>query len=124
MAKLNWNGNQAKAQIADASAAGLLRAAVYFQTFHKQQLNKSNPRPYLDSSQPGEYPKARTGFGRGAVLYEPTTVEDVAKEQAVRIGYLQSGFYMLVLELRRHRLGLLETLRKTKDRLAAIATGG
>lgn len=121
---ITWNGDEAKQQIAHASAAGLLRAAVFFQTTFKNRLNKSNPRPYLDPSKPGEYPRARTGFGRSNVMYEPTSVAEVEKKGYVRIGFSKNAWYMAYLEVYKGRKGMLATLRDILSQLAALATSG
>lgn len=119
---VKWNGDAAKLEIEDASADGLLRGAVFFQTQHKHRVNVSNPRPYLNSSKPGEYMRARTGFGRDNCAYEPITKAEIAKEQAVRIGFFENAKYMLILEIFRRRKGLLDTLKDIKKQLATIIT--
>lgn len=119
-----WNGQAAKLALRNASAKGLLKAALFFQAQHQQRLAKSNPRPYVTPSQPGEYPRARTGAGRAGVMVDPPSVEAIAREGRVRIGYVQNVFYMLVLELGHNRLGLLQTLKDLKGQLKAIIEAG
>lgn len=121
---ITWNGDEAKQQIAHASAEGLLRAAVFFQDVHRRRLNVSNPRPYKAPSKEGEYPRARSGFGRDNCVFEPSSVSEVEKKQYVRIGFTKNAFYMLLLELRHRRKGLLDTLRDILSQLAALATSG
>lgn len=119
-----WNGKSAILQIRNASAESLMRAALFFQAQHQQRLAKSNPRPYNNSSKPGEYPRARTGAGRAGVLVDPPNLAGVASEGRVRVGYVQNTFYMLVLELRYDRLGLLQTLKDLKGQIKAIIEAG
>ena len=120
-ARFDWHGGDAFADISSVLADRLLRMAVYFQTQHKLRLNVSNPRPYLNSSKPGEYPRARTGFGRDSVMYEPTSRSEVRRDLTIRIGYLVNAFYMPVLELTRNRLGLRKTLDDLHPQLQLIA---
>lgn len=119
---LKWNGDVVKLEIKKASAEGLLRAAVFFQAQHMQRLNISNPRPHTTPSQPGEYPRKRTGFGQANVMYQPASVDEIAAEGAVRIGYLQPAFYLLVLELALRRHGLLQTLKDLRPQLSMLVT--
>lgn len=121
---VEWHGEERLAELDQAIGEGLLRGAVYFQTQHKLRLNKSNPRPYAHSSQPGEYPRARSGFGRDNVWYEPTSVAEAGRAGFVRIGYRVNAFYMAILEVYRGRLGLVKTLESIKVQLARIITGG
>lgn len=121
---LKWNGDKLLAEMEDKVAQGLLRGAVFFQTTHRNKLNRSNPRPYLNSSKPGEYPRARTGFGRDNHAYQPTTIDGVKAEKRVRIGYNRNAFYMLVLEMARGRKGLKATLDAITGQLKKIVTGG
>ena len=124
MSEVRWNGEALIHELHEAVAQGLLRGAVFFQTTLRQRLNVSNPRPYLASSKPGEYPRARTGFGRNSVLYEPTTIEGIKAEQAVRIGWLANAWYMAFLERGRGRLGLERTLKDLQQQLASAIMGG
>lgn len=123
MASAKWHGDRAKREIREAIAKGLLRGAVFLQTEHKKLLNVSNPRPYLNSSKPGEYPRARTGFGRDNTTYEPVSIDAVARSLSVRVGYFKNAFYMLSLELYRQRKGLVATLDKFRKSLDQIVTG-
>lgn len=121
---VNWNGDAAKRFLGEATAEGLLMAAVYFQTQHKNRLNLSNPPPYLNSSKPGEYPRARTGFGRDNTAYDPETKAAVYLQQSVRIGYRTNAEYMAILEVFRGRLGLLKTMESIRGQVASIAEQG
>jgi hypothetical protein len=109
-------------ELRQKAAQKLLAVAAHFVTVHMGFLNVSNPRPYVTPSKPGEYPRKRTGFGQRSVLFQPSSVTGVISEGLkVRVGYLANAKYMLILELYRRRLGLLETLRRTKPQLQAIA---
>lgn len=122
---LEYDSEAAKLRIENASAEALLRVAAYFWTQHSLRLGKANPRPYLDSSKPGEYPRRRTGAGQSALAFEPTTREAVARTQAIRVGFRQNEPHLLILELRKdvtkRRLGLLKTLDDLRPQLAALA---
>lgn len=120
---LKWNGDKLLAEMEDKVAQGLLRGAVFFQTTHRNKLNRSNPRPYDNPSKPGEYPKARTGFGRSNHTFQPSTVSGIKAEGRVRIGYNRNAFYMLVLEMAKGRLGLRNTLDAITSQLRRIVTG-
>ena len=114
---VQWNGN-AIHEIEDASAKGLLRAAVYVQTHLMQRLNK----PYPPASKPGQYPAKRTGHGQAGVLYEPESIDEVARRQAVKIGYVENVFYMGILEAFKERLGLVKTMKDLGDQIDILAT--
>jgi hypothetical protein len=117
-----WRGSDAMQEIRKKAAQRLLAMAAQFVTAHMDFLNVSNPRPHVTPSQPGEYPRKRTGFGQRSVSFQPTSVAGVISAGLkIRVGYLANAEYMLILELRRRRLGLLETLRRTKSRLQVIA---
>lgn len=76
------------------------------------------------ASRPGEYPHYRTRGGHDAVTLRPQTPEEVINNgMRVHVGFLKSGFYMMVLEVKRKRLGLLYTYNKMKPRLARIIGG-
>lgn len=104
-------------------AGNLLRAAVTFQTEHKRRLNIANPPPHLDSSAPGEYPRARTGFGRDGTVVQPTDLATIAKTMRVRCGYIKNAWYMGYLEVYRRRKGLNQTLADMRSQIAAIIAG-
>ena len=111
-----FNGNAIK-EIEDATANGLLRAAVFVQSHVMQRLNK----PYPPASVPGEYPAKRTGHGQGGVVYEPQTTSAVARTQAVKIGYVENVFYMGLLEAYRNRLGLVNTVEDLGKQIDTLA---
>ena len=120
---VQFDGDAAKHQIAEEVAKRLLAAAVFFQTQHRLALNKSNAKPYLNSSRPGEYPRARTGFGRNSVVYEPTDLAGIMAEQKVRIGFLEPAWYMEYLAQYRGRLGLQATMERLKGQIAKMLGG-
>lgn len=120
MAELRWHGDSLLEELDDACAEGLLRAAVFFQTTHKAKLSVSNPRPHKTPSKPGEYPRLRTGFGRNAVMYEPTTKGEIKQTLTVKIGYLANAWYMALLEVKRRRKGLKDTLELIRQQLQAL----
>ncbi len=117
---LEWHGDEMEADLKRRIGQGLARCAVLFQTWHKQKLNKSNPFPYKDSSSPGEYPRARTGFGRDGVMYDPASPEAMAEAGFVLMGYLINAWYMGYLEVFQDRLGLKRSLEDLKPRLQAV----
>ena len=117
---LKWYGPNLNESLNSKIGKGLARCAEYFETQHKLRLNKSNPAPYLDSSKPGEYPRARTGFGRRNHTYDPASPDEMAAEGAVRLGYLQNAWYMAFLEVYRGRLGLVHTMNTIKAQMARL----
>jgi hypothetical protein len=89
-------------------AERMLRAALYFQTAHKQNLNTPNSgvrhrrtrntaagkkgssyTTYDNPSRPGEFPHKITGQGQAGVMYGPETPEEVIDktDMVVRIGH-------------------------------------
>lgn len=103
----------------DASRRGaelLARVAVLIQTAHKQALSKSFP----PASRAGEYPRGRTWGGRDGTVFRPERLSDLAREQTVKIGYLQNSWYMASLEVYHKRLGLQETVNRLKSSLQAL----
>ena len=117
-----WNGDAHFAAIQRKTAEGLLVAAVRFEQVHKGLISVPNPPPYLESSKPGEYMRLRTGDGLKGCTHYPETWQEVVKTGWVRVGFGVSVLYMLSLELRQKRLGLLATLERMRPQLAALAT--
>ena len=106
-------------------AKRLLAAARHFQKFHMEKIGIVNPPPYLDSSKPGEYLKKRTGWLQSRVLYEPTSPSSVAdNDLTIRVGIGESARYGVWHELFNRRLGLEETLKRTKRDMAALVSRG
>ncbi len=119
---LEWHGPEAKRRLQETMAIRLQAVAVYFVKQHSQRIGKSNPRPYKDSSKPGEYMRARTGKGQAGLLYQPHDISGViAAGLRVRVGFDQGVHYMLTLELFRQRKGLLATLNDIRPQLQALA---
>lgn len=121
---LQWNGQAAFEAAQLELAKKMLQAAVFFQSKHRLRLNVSNPRPYLDSSREGEYPRARTGFGRDNVDYEPTTPRAVVDAGfVVRLGYRANAYYMAILEVKKKRLGLQKSFQDLLPQIRAVIGG-
>jgi hypothetical protein len=130
----------------EEAAKRLLRMAVYYEEQHRQRINIANPgvrhkrkrntaagkkgsqyTTYDTPSKPGEYPRVRTGHGRDSLTHEPRTVQGVIDAGLkVCVGYRkiishELGNYMLILELRKKRKGLLDTLKSMEPQLRALA---
>lgn len=122
----NWYGEQRLAEIRQAAATDLLRAATFFANQHSLRISRPNPPPYRDSSKPGEYLKLRTGFGRSNLAMEPTSPAEVVRTMQVKVGFRRNAWYMLYWSEQAHsvrlRLGLLQTLNDLQPQLAALAT--
>lgn len=119
---LDWYGAERMAELKNASARGLLAAAVTLQSEEKARVNVSNQQGTAPSKA-GEYPRKRTGFGQAGIVYEPQTVAGVAQGMRVRVGYLKGSFYLGYLGVKRGRKWLIDTVRSIAGKLAAIATG-
>jgi len=118
---IEWNGETVKRAAKEEAAKRLQRTAIWFWRAHIRKLSVSNPRPYLDSSLPGEYPRKRTGGGIGNVIWGPDTLAGIITEGLkVRIGIMEPGKHLLILELAKHRLGFLKTLNDNRDLLKAM----
>lgn len=110
----------------------LARCGIFLAAYHQQKLGVACPHDrveatantssirYRNPSQPGEYPKKRTGFLQASVLFAPTTVSDLERSKAVRIGYAKAAFYGPVLEVMMRRLGLVRSLTDTLSMLSRI----
>lgn len=122
VAKTTFNANALPA-LQKQLAGNLLRAAITFQTEHKRRLNIANPPPYLDSSVPGEYPRARTGFGRDGTIVQPTDLAQIARTMRVKCGYIQNAWYMGYLEVYLRRKGLNQTLQDMRSQIRDIIAG-
>lgn len=118
---LNWNGEAAARALKEESARRLQRAMDFFWKAHTKRLDVSNPRPYENSSKPGEYPRKRSGGLIGGVVYGPETVQGIIAESLkIRAGLLPSARYGLILEFHRQRKGFLATMNDLKPQLKAI----
>src|SRR5262249_52542965 len=109
--------------IREAVAESLLRAAVHLQVAHKDRLAINNPPPYLNSAQPGEYPRKRTGVGQAGVMIVPTSRQEVIRTLRCRGGHAASTFYLVALANRGWK-GLLDTLEIELPKLEQILGGG
>lgn len=98
----------------------LAAAATELVTEHQRRIGVMNPRPYLNSSKPGEYPRKRTGFGQANVIYLPASPAEIAELGHVDVGYAENAFYMQALVDNQGRLGIEETLEDLRPRLEAI----
>jgi hypothetical protein len=120
------NGDAGKMTL-ERGAQRLLRTAVFFVDQYKRRVNVSNPRPYTTPSKPGEYPRVRTGHGRDSVTFGPTDVQGIIDaDMKIRIGVMPIGKdsnYMLILELRKNRLGFKHTMEDLREQLRAKLMG-
>jgi len=98
----------------------LAAAAAELVSEHQRRIGVMNPRPYLDSSRPGEYPRKRTGFGQANVFYLPASPAEIAEAGHVDVGYGENAFYMQALVDNQGRLGIEDTLEEMRPRLEAI----
>jgi hypothetical protein len=98
----------------------LAAAAAELVSEHQRRIGIANPRPYLDSSRPGEYPRKRTGFGQANVFYLPKSPAEIAAAGHVDVGYGENAFYMQALVDNQGRLGIEDTLEEMRPRLEAI----
>ncbi len=119
---LNWFGEQAEAELRKAAANGLIRAATMFENQMSQRVSTPNPPPYKDSSKPGEYPRLRTGEGQRALTRLPTEFGEVMRVLRVQVGFVAGKAHLLILEMKRGRLGLQKTLEDLKPILSKLAT--
>lgn len=81
----------------------------------------ANGRIYYNPSQPGEYPKLRTGAGQKSITHEPKTVAEVMDTMYVRVGYVLGDHHLLTLEMEQHRKGLIDLLDEMRPQLSALA---
>ena len=120
---INWN-QSVWDRISEEGAKVILIAAIMFEDQHRQRVSVPNPRPYLPetTSKEGEYPRLRTGAGRGALMHQPTTVADVVKTGWVRVGLREGDHHLLILEISKkfNRLGLAKTLEDMTPQLRAV----
>lgn len=103
-------------------AQRLLLAAVTASIEHQRRLNRSNPRPYVDPSKPGEYPRKRTGYLQASTTYYPQSPRDVLLAGFVDVGYSESGFYGEAL-VNRGRKGIEDTIDDMRTQLEGIVAG-
>lgn len=100
-------------------AEGLMQCGAILVSTYMINVSKSFPPASVE----GEYPRWRTGTGRSAATYEPSTVGGVrAADFVVTVGLRAPGIHMAWLEVSLGRLGFLATLETIEDRLASILT--
>jgi hypothetical protein len=93
-----------------------------FDNQRSQRVSTPNPPPYKDSSKPGEYPRLRTGEGQRALTRLPTEFGEVMRVLRVQVGFVAGKAHLLILEMKRGRLGLQKTLEDLKPILSKLAT--
>ncbi|QVL32344.1 hypothetical protein KIH39_00040 [Telmatocola sphagniphila] len=104
-------------------AVRLLRTVVDFIGEHQKKVGISNPNPYLTPSEEGEFPRKRTGFGQASLTYEPASLDVIRQTWEIRVGYIENAFYMELLVTHFNRLGLEESMRQQRDRIAQNLKG-
>lgn len=136
-----WYQDRVMADLQKRVGEALLRAAVFFHARHSERISTPNTGErrtrarntvaggkgssytvYPNPSKPGEYMRKVTGHGRGNLVYEPSTVQEVARLGEVRIGFMSPARYMLTLELHRQRKGLRDSARELTGELNAVVT--
>jgi hypothetical protein len=121
---IEWNGEAAALAAQQEAARRLQRTVQWFWEQHTRRLSVSNPRPYDDSSKPGQYPRKRSGNLIGNVIWSPMDVTGImAGDYKIRVGLAQPGRYGAILEFWMERLGFLKTLRDTQPLLKAMLEG-
>jgi hypothetical protein len=115
-------GDKAYESIVAAGYEQIQRATVFLWQKCTEEVNVSNPRPYVTPSQPGEPPRKRTGFGQRNIRYELN--KDL---HYGRVGIAVNALYMLFLDqgttFIRPRPWLVATLDKYRAQIKAIAEG-
>lgn len=114
---LVWNGDAALDHVREQAALALIRAAVMLQTEHMRRVGVSNPPPHTTPAAKGEWPRKRTGFGQGSVVFDPADLAAVKRSLRIRVGYLKSAFYMSALTSRGWR-GIYDTAEAIRGQLA------
>jgi hypothetical protein len=121
---VTWNGAAAKEKMLNEAARRMQRTAQYFQTQVMARFSVSNPRPYLNSSKPGEYPRKRTGNLIANILWGPTSISDIKAEGLkVRAGVGAPARYGAILELFKARLGFVRTAEDLRPVLKVMLEG-
>lgn len=112
-------------RIAEIEAAGwesIQHCTVFLWTQCMHATGVSNPRPYHDSSKPGEPPRLRTGFGQRNIAYELDQAKGIGK-----VGVRTNAQYMAFLDQGTRRVlprpWLLATAIKFRRQLEALAKG-
>jgi hypothetical protein len=110
------NSTRFNAANRETVAENLLAAAVFFQAQHMQRLNKSFP----PASKQGQYPAKRTGNLQANILYSPESVPEITRNLYVTVGYGKTASYGSILEFKKKRLGLMQTLKDLQPQLSAL----
>lgn len=132
---------QVKTGIKNATASGLKRATVFLHSKCREVTNtpntgvrvpvkrqspggnKTSRTIYPNSSQPGEAPRKRTGWGQRHIVWEFD-----AQRVAGRVGVSAAAIYMLFLELGtravKRRPWLVVTLMKNLRMIGQLACTG
>ena len=116
--------DEAAAGMRDELARRLIKAAELFAVEHSRRLGTPNPKPFLDSSKPGEYPRMRTGRGMRSLTVQPESPNQIARDLSVRVVIDDNAFYLGVLSEKMKRLGLLDTADAMKNAVAKIISTG
>lgn len=121
--RAEFNGQAAARMVASGGSKILLAMATKLQVHLMNRLNVSNPKPYTTPSRAGEYLRKRTGFLQAHIVIEPRSLDDIAKQGRVRIGYGMSAFYGAIWENKpenQRRKGLLAALDEIKPELTRL----
>lgn len=104
------------------AAERLAACAVMLQTEEMSNLSVANPHPHLNSSKPGEYPRARTFNLRNSIAFQPSHLNDIKRTLRIAVGYAAGAFYGPIL-VAKGWLGLLDTLDTIRPRVAQMLAG-
>ena len=114
------HGNERIAEIEAAGWEAVQRCTVFLWTECMKACGISNPRPYLNSSKPGEPPRLRTGFGQRNIAYELDQAKGIGK-----VGVRTNAKYMAYLDQGTSRIlprpWLLATAIKFRRQLEQMA---
>ncbi len=86
------------ARMRERAAKIILRNMLTLQAAHKKKLSIANPRPFLNSSKPGQFPKARTFNLRDCVVTEPASLATISQTLLGRTGVLLNAKYGEILK--------------------------
>ena len=117
--------DEAFKEMREEAARRLQKAAVFFQKGMIKRLSVPNPSPYKTPSGPGEYPRKRSGNLIASVTVEPLDISSIiANDFTVQAGYAASGFYGVILEEHRDRLGIAKALEEMDAQITSILETG
>lgn len=120
MADAEWKGDEFADGLRRDVAQRLILQAITLESEEKRNVSRSFP----PASKEDEYPKFRTGTGREATTYRPTSVDEVMAKGYVEVGVSAAGKHMAILEIVFRRKGFRATLAAIADKLRAIWSGG